>query len=119
MEYIKAETVLPPELLREVQRYVDGRILYIPRAAGARRGWGEKTAARETLRARDEAIYRDYRQGLPADQEEQHYHAQGDLQGVFIGGEGPEGLHTALQTDGNQSRHQGQHQQIAHKGDGD
>ena len=47
MEYIKAETVLPPELLREVQRYVDGRILYIPRAAGARRGWGEKTAARE------------------------------------------------------------------------
>ena len=38
MEYVKAETVLPPELLREVQRYVDGRILYIPRAAGARRG---------------------------------------------------------------------------------
>ena len=73
MEYIKAETVLPPELLREVQRYVDGRILYIPRAAGARRGWGEKTAARETLRARDEAIYLDYREGLPADQLAEKY----------------------------------------------
>ena len=47
--------------------------VYIPRAAGARRGWGEKTAARETLRARDEAIYRDYRQGLPADQLAEKY----------------------------------------------
>ena len=37
------------------------------------RGWGEKTAARETLRARDEAIYRDYRQGLPADQLAEKY----------------------------------------------
>ena len=73
MEYLKAETVLPPELLREVQRYVDGRAIYIPRTAGARRGWGEKTAARETLRARDEAIYRDYREGLPADRLAEKY----------------------------------------------
>lgn len=73
MEYLKAETVLPPELLREVQRYVDGRAIYIPRTAGARRGWGEKTAARETLRARDEAIYRDYREGLPVDRLAENY----------------------------------------------
>ncbi len=60
MSYIKAEKILPPELLHEVQRYVDGESIYIPRISGRKKVWGSATSTRQELRARNEAIYREY-----------------------------------------------------------
>ena len=40
MRYMKAADVLPPDLLKQVQIYIDGEYLYIPRRAETRRAWG-------------------------------------------------------------------------------
>ena len=65
MSYKQAAHILPPELLREVQAYIDGECIYIPRLAGRRRGWGETTAIRRELKARNERIYAEYLHGDP------------------------------------------------------
>lgn len=56
MPYIKANELLPPELLQEVQKYVQGSLMYIPRAAENRMGWGELSGARENFDRRNAAI---------------------------------------------------------------
>ena len=56
MSYKQAAHILPPELLRAVQAYVDGECIYIPRRAGRRRSWGEATATRRELKVRNEAL---------------------------------------------------------------
>ena len=43
MSYIKAEEILPEELIRQIQEYADGVYIYIPRKPGARHPWGQKT----------------------------------------------------------------------------
>lgn len=56
MPYLKGEESLPPELLREVQKYVQGAVLYIPRPSESRLGWGRRNGTREALDLRDQAI---------------------------------------------------------------
>ena len=43
MGYIKAVDVLPDELLSEIQKYVDGQMLYITRKCEEHSSWGEKS----------------------------------------------------------------------------
>jgi len=40
MSYIKAEEILPPELINEIQKYIQGTQIYIPKKQGRRLGWG-------------------------------------------------------------------------------
>lgn len=63
MSYIKAEHVLPHELLKKVQEYVDGEFIYIPRIPAKKRDWGEKTSTRKELKERNARIYADYLSG--------------------------------------------------------
>jgi Mor family transcriptional regulator len=56
MPYFRGEVSLPPELLREVQKYVQGALLYIPRPPRQRAGWGRQNGAREALDLRDQSI---------------------------------------------------------------
>jgi hypothetical protein len=57
MSYINADTLLPPELLREVQTYVQGSLVYIPREDGEKRlGWGSRSGARKTFDERNSEI---------------------------------------------------------------
>lgn len=56
MSYIKGEETLPPELLAEIQKYVQGALVYIPRPPFERMAWGHKNGTREQLDQRDEAI---------------------------------------------------------------
>lgn len=67
MSYKKAENILPPDLLRQVQQYVDGEFIYIPRLPGQKKDWGTSTATRKELRVRNEAIYTDYLAGARMD----------------------------------------------------
>lgn len=41
MGYKKADAVLPKELLDEIQKYVEGEYLYIPKST-TKSGWGGK-----------------------------------------------------------------------------
>lgn len=56
MAYLKADDILPPELLRSLQEYVQGAALYIPRSSPDRQGWGQRNGARAMIDARNEAI---------------------------------------------------------------
>ena len=56
MPYTNAEGVLPPILLREVQKYVQGEQIYIPRTGDDRLGWGMKNGTRKMLAERNSRI---------------------------------------------------------------
>ena len=64
MSYIKAEEILPEELIRQIQKYADGVYIYIPRKPGTRHAWGHKTDYKAELKARNDRIRNDYTAGL-------------------------------------------------------
>ena len=65
MGYIRAEEILPVEIIKQIQKYVDGTNIYIPRKQENRRQWGTRTAYRDELQTRNASIYRDYLSGVP------------------------------------------------------
>ena len=64
MSYIKAEEILPEELIRQIQEYADGVYIYIPRKPGTRHAWGQETDYKAELKARNDRIRNDYAAGL-------------------------------------------------------
>lgn len=74
MSYIKAEDILPEELIRQIQQYVDGTYLYIPRKPGTRRAWGQETDYKAELRLRNQRIRREHAEGLGVAQLSRKYH---------------------------------------------
>jgi hypothetical protein len=59
VKYRNAAEVVPEQVLRELQRYAAGQLLYIP--AGRRQPWGEGTGARDEYQGRNERIRGEYR----------------------------------------------------------
>ena len=74
MRYLKAEDVLPAQLLAQVQEYADGVYLYIPRRADHRQRWGNSTRYREELKKRNESIRHLRREGLNAEELAERFH---------------------------------------------
>ena len=66
MGYIRAEEILPAEVIELIQQYVDGESIYIPRKAAHRQEWGAGTQIKQELKARNQQIYRDYLAGCRA-----------------------------------------------------
>lgn len=64
MRYARAQDILPEELLNQLQQYVDGAYLYIPRAKENRLAWGDRTHSKKETAARNRAIYQDWASGL-------------------------------------------------------
>lgn len=62
MSYIKADDILPKELLEAVQQYVDGKSIYIP--SRKKQEWGSETYARVFFRERNERIYKAWKKGV-------------------------------------------------------
>jgi Mor family transcriptional regulator len=63
MRYIKAETLLPEDLLKEIQKYIQGGYIYIPSDETARKKWGEKTGNRDYMINRNNTIREKYENG--------------------------------------------------------
>ncbi|KMY43904.1 hypothetical protein AC622_06255 [Bacillus sp. FJAT-27916] len=63
MKYQSANRILPKELLEEIQKYIDGDLLYIPVKEEERKPWGSLTKAKEYTNKRNEEIRASYRQG--------------------------------------------------------
>ncbi len=74
MKYQNAEEILPARLVAEIQKYVQGTQLYIPKQAGQRMGWGERNGQRRYLRQRNREIRRRYREGWSIEQLMGEYH---------------------------------------------
>ena len=63
MGYIRAEEILPIEVIELIQQYVDGENIYIPRKAAHRQAWGAGTQIQQELLVRNQQIYKDYLAG--------------------------------------------------------
>ena len=68
MKYVKADVVFPESLLKEIQKYVQGEMVYIPNPNGVRKGWGESSGNRAYLNSRNCEIREKYREGLSVPQ---------------------------------------------------
>ena len=62
MKYVNAAEVLPERLLRELQAYIDGEMLYIPKAS-SKKEWGTVSGSRIFYRERNREIRRLYQEG--------------------------------------------------------
>jgi hypothetical protein len=62
MQYENAKDILPASLLEEVQKYAEGKAIYIPKRT-RREGWGEASGYREKLNKRNNAILNRYSAG--------------------------------------------------------
>ncbi len=63
MSYVKAEGILPRELLEQIQEYADGLYLYIPKKQDHRKEWGTNTNFKEEIMKRDAEIYEKFIMG--------------------------------------------------------
>lgn len=57
MKYENAKDILPDDLLREIQKYAQGKIIYVPTAVG-RKPWGENSGYKNLLALRNDEIKR-------------------------------------------------------------
>ena len=77
MKYENANNVLPPELIRQIQKYAAGKLLYIPQK-DEQAGWGSLSGAREKLRKRNQRIYNEYRNGKGVGELSEEYFLSAD-----------------------------------------
>ena len=61
MSYIRAEEVLPKELIETIQQYVNGKAIYIP--STSKKEWGSHTDTRQYLIQRNHEISQKYQGG--------------------------------------------------------
>ncbi|MGW8825063.1 CD3324 family protein [Paenibacillus lautus] len=78
MKYINADIILPEELLKEVQKYVQGGMVYIPKPEGLRKKWGENSGSRVYLKKRNLEIRQLFASGATIDQLSSQYCLSGD-----------------------------------------
>ena len=62
MRYIRADEILPPELLEEIQQYIDGQLIYIP--SKEKQEWGSMTASRKYYFERNRKIFLEWKSGV-------------------------------------------------------
>ncbi|WP_105615065.1 CD3324 family protein [Vallitalea okinawensis] len=74
MKYVKALEVLPEEIIKIIQEYVDGKYLYVPRKHENHKSWGEKSGIKSSLQVRNNEIYEKYNQGTTIKELTQEYY---------------------------------------------
>lgn len=62
MSYIRADEVLPKELIETIQHYINGKAIYIP--STGKQDWGSKTDTKKYLQERNALIFEEYRKGV-------------------------------------------------------
>jgi hypothetical protein len=67
MNYVKAETILPDNLVKEIQKYIQGQYLYIPSEPQKIKKWGENSGHREYIQNRNDDIRSKYEKGYTID----------------------------------------------------
>ena len=63
MKYMNARDILPESLICQIQRYIQGGMLYIPNQAEQRAGWGSKSGSSAQLQRRNRQIHAMYQAG--------------------------------------------------------
>ncbi|MBN2980951.1 MULTISPECIES: CD3324 family protein [Cohnella] len=78
MLYKNGKDVLPPSLLEELQKYVNGELIYIPKPQERRARWGEVSGTRQMLAERNREIRRLHEDGWSVEALEGKYHLSGE-----------------------------------------
>lgn len=65
MSYKNGKDILPIELLEELQKYIQGELIYIPREDKVRKGWGESNGTKKAISERNIEIFKLYKSGVP------------------------------------------------------
>lgn len=66
MKYVNAAEILPEQLLKEIQTYIDGEVLYIPKAS-AKKEWGANSGARTFYQERNKEMQKLFKEGCSID----------------------------------------------------
>lgn len=74
IKYKNAKTILPECLLRELQQYVQGEIIYVPGNDTSKAGWGEANGTREKYNTRNKEIIMLYKNGVSKEAIAVKYH---------------------------------------------
>ncbi|PFO06571.1 hypothetical protein COJ85_06560 [Bacillus sp. AFS076308] len=74
MKYINAAKVLPEKLIVEIQKYVQGETLYIPKPETEHRKWGTSSGGRRMLDRRNAAIRNSFINGSSIQQLANEYY---------------------------------------------
>ncbi len=74
MKHVKAQDVLPEEIVKIIQEYVDGEYLYVPRKKENHKVWGEKSGIKNSLKIRNNEIYKKYIDGATINELTQEYY---------------------------------------------
>lgn len=72
MKYVNAAEILPEQLLKELQSYIDGRVLYIPKAS-AKKEWGTASGARTFYQERNKEIQKMFKEGCSIEELTEQY----------------------------------------------
>ena len=62
MSYVRAEDILPKELIETIQQYVSGKSIYIP--CKEKKDWGSQTKIKQYYKLRNLEICTKYKQGI-------------------------------------------------------
>ena len=84
MGYIRAEEILPVEIIELIQKYVDGANIYIPRKQQHRQEWGTKTPYKSELQNRNQMIYKAFLDGMTVNElAETYYLSEKSIQRII------------------------------------
>lgn len=64
MKYENAQNILPDYIIQQLQKYVDGIYLYIPKKDDNKKSWGEDSGFKFELVKRNAEIYDKFLEGI-------------------------------------------------------
>ena len=64
MKYVNAQTVLPPSLIDEIRKYVQGELIYIPKMPSDYLKWGANTDTKSYIAIRNGEMIKDFKTGI-------------------------------------------------------
>lgn len=73
MSYQNSTKLLPKELLEQIQEYVEGKVIYIPKKRDHKKEWGANTDTREYFASRNCQICKEYQCGMTIKQLSEKY----------------------------------------------
>lgn len=74
MKYENAQEVLPKDVIKLIQQYIDGSYLYVPVKSENKKAWGEDSGAKNSLKERNIEIFNKYNEGISAKELSKEYY---------------------------------------------
>ncbi len=74
MKYVNAKILLPDELVKELQGYIQGGYIYVPAIHEQRKCWGELSGYRKELHQRNSRIIEEYKSGISIEELAERYY---------------------------------------------